>query len=143
MRVPLTLTCVVLVFSVGCGTDEGSSPTSPTVSSGGTNISGNWAGTFTDVAGAVRFEMSLVQSATTISGTWLTRMPSGSVNEQGNVSGSLSGGMFSGALSFGECSADVSGPASASGLTWTGNQGFVGPVTCSDPARFTISVQRN
>ena len=84
---PLAL---VMAFSVSaCG-----SPTEP-------SLSGTWRGTAQDnIGGSGTFEVTLAQTSSNISGTWLIAFPSNpALDNGGSLSGTISGSSLSATLS--------------------------------------------
>jgi hypothetical protein len=91
--------------------------------------------------------MQLTQSSGTVTGTWR----GATVAWSGQVSGTLSGGSFSGQLTFSGVALDgntctgtasVSGSASNSALSWTSGAGVVGG-SCPSPLPAGIAVNMN
>lgn len=87
----MSMRSVVAVFAlIAAGACGDSSSTSPSV-----NVSGNWSGTVTSTAVGVTatgsLHASLVQSGGSLSGTWSTTNPDGSLNDSGNATGTVTG----------------------------------------------------
>src|SRR5262249_4705266 len=92
-------------------------------------VAGGWSGTFetTNYAPQAVF-VTLNQTSTTVSGTWVAQ--SGSSGLAGNISGSVDATSFTGTITFSinqssGCSASFSGPANSGTLTWS-SAGFTG-----------------
>lgn len=128
MRLALTLCLIVSVAACG------GSSTAPTKVSTDTttSIAGTWSGTIASNNNpTVQVKMVLTQSAADVTGTW----DSTSVSWSGQISGAVRGTSFDGQFKFSGTAVDgtvctgmanVTGPVSASTMTWTSTTGVVG-----------------
>jgi hypothetical protein len=139
--------CVVLAFTLlltaACSSSSSTSTTSPTP----TLIAGDWVGTVSSPSiGTLAFRMTLLQTGSNVTGTWLTTSVTGGTAAAGALTGSENGNTFTGSVTITGCAntvGAVSGAITGNSMTWTGSQGFAGgPATCTDSRPFTISVQR-
>jgi hypothetical protein len=110
------------------------------------NIAGSWTGSFSSSNLITEpITMQLTQSSATITGTW----DGSEVAWEGQVTGTLNSGSFSGQLTFrgtalngAICTgtASVSGSASATQLSWTSGPGVVGGA-CPAPLPTGIAIE--
>jgi len=146
------LVCAALCLSACGGTTiEPSSGSGGGSVSGGTpvSIAGNWSGTFASSNNPTeQITMTLTQSAANVTGTW----QSTSVMWDGQVSGTAGATSFTGKLTFSGTAADgtvctgtadVTGSASTTTMSWTSTNGVVGG-SCPAPlpSGIKIDVQR-
>jgi hypothetical protein len=146
MRIALLL-CLAVSVSACSGNSAGPSAVSGTTTA--MNIAGTWDGTIVSSNNAtMQVRMVLTQSGSTVTGTW----DSSTVSWSGEISGAVSGATFDGQFKFSgmvtngtTCSgtATVTGPATASTLTWASASGVIGGACPAPlPVGLRIDAQR-
>ena len=141
------LILILCIVASGCASETAPSNDGSLGSS--LNISGSWTGLMSSSNNpAETITMQLTQSSGSISGPWRGT----EIAWSGQVSGTLSSGSFSGQMTFtglaldgSTCTgtANVSGSASSSTLSWTSGQGVVGaPCGAPMPAGVTVEMSR-
>ena len=139
-RLHFGLVCLVLIpFLASCGS---SSPEAPSVTP--INLTGTWTGDLTVEGNAARMTWMLTQpsSATTVTGTVLVLLPSGTVLLNGSLSGTLNQSSLSFTFTVGpggipsqpSCTGQVTGTATATVAATSMLAGNFTIVTSSCPA---------
>jgi len=107
-----------------------------------TSIAGSWSGTLQATGStASTITFSLSQSGGAVSGSW-QQTAGPSVSIIGTLTGTVTGSSFSGTMKYtlngATCSANLTGPASTTSMTWT-SAGFTG---CGAGAAFTVAITK-
>lgn len=105
---------VAFLALAACGGDS----TSPSAS-----LAGNWSGTIVSrTAGSGTVTMTMLQSGSSLSGTWNTTFSNSSYNNSGTLSGSVSGSQIAASLTSSvptACGSNIAGALSGTTITGT------------------------
>lgn len=140
--------CVIVFVWLVTSACNGST-TGPSSTGTVRDISGAWIGTLTSSNNPTeQIVMNLSQSAARIEGTWRGEL----VNWTGQVTGDVIGSSFSGQMTFRGTASDqtvctgtasIAGSASATSMSWSSTNGFVGdPCPAPRPVAIRIDLRR-
>jgi hypothetical protein len=125
---------VALLAFVAGATGCGPNPNSPT------SITGTWVGTLVSSnAGNVSSQLTLVQSGSSITGTFANSAPTATVSNTGTLAGTLNGSAFTAALTFASgCIRTLTGTWSGTTLSGT----YTGSAACNgDTGTFALTLE--
>lgn len=127
MRAPIVVLCVMVAVSA-CrrGSDDSSSPTSP---SGGSSLTGTWSGSASDSSGPGQMTWQVTQSGGSFNGTMTITDTATKLGGRGSVSGTIAGSSLQFTIAvpaggfdapYGACTLQASGPGEVSPTSITG-----------------------
>jgi hypothetical protein len=128
---PFVALLACLAVETGCGPN----PNNPS------SITGTWVGTLvSSAAGTGSTQLTLIQSGSSITGTFVNTFPGNTTSATGPLTGTLNGSAFTAALMFaGTCTRTLTGTWSGTALS--GTYAASGSCGSLDTGSFTLTLE--